>query len=67
MNNIRCLVGIHDWRYAVMPDQPVVISRACKRCGEFQVKPAETIDQQLSRLDDQAIIGHLFDRDGRPR
>jgi hypothetical protein len=63
----RCRALGHTWQFGVMPNQPVVVSLVCKRCGKVEVKPAEPIDQQLTRLDDNAKLKPLFTRRGWPK
>jgi hypothetical protein len=66
MPPLRCLLGHHSWRYAIMPNQDVV-SRACTRCHTVRVHPAEPIGNQLARIDDINAIRHLFTPSGWPR
>jgi hypothetical protein len=64
---IRCLLGGHDWQFALMSNHPVVVSRACRRCLRFRIHPAEEMADQIQRIDDTAAVRHLFSRSGWPR
>jgi hypothetical protein len=66
MQQMLCMIGWHNWGYAIMPGQ-VAVTRACRRCHKFDIYLAEPASDQLQRIADIEAVQHLFTRSGRPR
>jgi hypothetical protein len=63
--NLRCLVCIHQWSYAVMP-KPGVVSRPVDAAVRAAfIRPSRWPGMQ--RIDDITAIRDLFTRRGRPK
>ena len=56
---LRCIFGLHDWRYGVAPGADHVVL-TCRHCHAITIAAAEPATESISRLADLKVVGHLF-------